>query len=76
MASDAGVDMTFFHGKGGTVGRGGNPQTFLAILAHCPGTINGKFRVTEQGDGRDNCLSVSIKPIKSSGESLPRFFAE
>jgi phosphoenolpyruvate carboxylase len=44
------VDLTFFHGKGGTVGRGGNPQTFLAILAHAPDTINGKFRVTEQGE--------------------------
>jgi len=42
--------MTFFHGKGGTVGRGGNPQTFLAIIAHAPNTINGKFRVTEQGE--------------------------
>jgi phosphoenolpyruvate carboxylase len=44
------VDMTFFHGKGGTVGRGGNPQTFLAIMSHAPQTINGKFRVTEQGE--------------------------
>lgn len=42
--------MSFFHGKGGTVGRGGNPKTFLAILAHAPDTINGKFRVTEQGE--------------------------
>ncbi len=42
--------MTFFHGKGGTVGRGGNPQTFQAILAHAPDTINGRFRVTEQGE--------------------------
>jgi phosphoenolpyruvate carboxylase len=43
------VALTFFHSKGGTVGRGGNPQTFLAILAHVPDTINGQFRVTEQG---------------------------
>lgn len=50
MARDAGVALTFFHGKGGTVGRGGNPQTFLAILAHAPDTINGQFRVTEQGE--------------------------
>ena len=50
VAREAGVDLTFFHGKGGTVGRGGNPQTFLAILAHAPGTINGQFRVTEQGE--------------------------
>ncbi len=33
---------------GGTVGRGGNPATFKAILSHAPETINGKFRVTEQ----------------------------
>jgi phosphoenolpyruvate carboxylase len=44
------VDLTFFHGKGGTVGRGGNPATFRAILSHAPNTINGKFRVTEQGE--------------------------
>eukprot|EP00539_Tryblionella_compressa_P014206 CAMPEP_0178826270 /NCGR_PEP_ID=MMETSP0746-20121128/6660_1 /TAXON_ID=913974 /ORGANISM="Nitzschia punctata, Strain CCMP561" /LENGTH=964 /DNA_ID=CAMNT_0020488079 /DNA_START=53 /DNA_END=2947 /DNA_ORIENTATION=+ len=50
IGREAGVDLTFFHGKGGTVGRGGNPQTFLAILAHAPDTINGKFRVTEQGE--------------------------
>lgn len=50
VARDAKVEMTFFHGKGGTVGRGGNPQTFKAILAHAPNTINGHFRVTEQGE--------------------------
>lgn len=44
------VELTFFHGKGGTVGRGGNPQTFHAIMSHAPQTINGKFRVTEQGE--------------------------
>ena len=42
--------MTFFHGKGGTVGRGGNPALFRAVLAHPPSTINGRFRVTEQGE--------------------------
>ena len=44
------VDLTFFHGKGGTVGRGGNPALYRAILAHPPNTINGRFRVTEQGE--------------------------
>lgn len=44
------IDLTFFHGKGGTVGRGGNPSTFNAILSHAPDTINGNFRVTEQGE--------------------------
>jgi phosphoenolpyruvate carboxylase len=50
LARRHGVDLSFFHGKGGTVGRGGNPQTFLAITSHPPKTINGKFRVTEQGE--------------------------
>ena len=50
MAAKHSVGLTFFHGKGGTVGRGGNPATFDAILAHAPNTINGQFRVTEQGE--------------------------
>lgn len=50
VAKEHDVDLVFFHGKGGTVGRGGNPATFKAILAHAPDTINGKFRVTEQGE--------------------------
>ena len=37
-------------GKGGTVGRGGNPALYRAVLAHPPKTINGRFRVTEQGE--------------------------
>lgn len=40
----------YFSGKGGTVGRGGNPAVYRAILAHPPDTINGRFRVTEQGE--------------------------
>ena len=44
------VELTFFHGKGGTVGRGGNPALYHAILAHPPNTINGRFRITEQGE--------------------------
>jgi len=44
------IELTFFHGKGGTVGRGGNPNLYRAILSHPPNTINGRFRVTEQGE--------------------------
>jgi phosphoenolpyruvate carboxylase len=44
------IEVTFFHGKGGTVGRGGNPALYEAILAHPPNTINGRFRLTEQGE--------------------------
>lgn len=50
VAAKYGVELTFFHGKGGTVGRGGNPALYRAVLAHPPGTINGRFRVTEQGE--------------------------
>lgn len=50
VAEKYGIDLTFFHGKGGTVGRGGNPALYRAVLAHPPKTINGKFRVTEQGE--------------------------
>lgn len=35
---------------GGTVGRGGNPALFRAVLSHPPETISGRFRVTEQGE--------------------------
>lgn len=50
VATKHGIELTFFHGKGGTVGRGGNPALYRAILSHPPGTINGRFRVTEQGE--------------------------
>jgi phosphoenolpyruvate carboxylase len=50
VAEKHGINLTFFHGKGGTVGRGGNPETFKAIMAHAPNTIRGQFRVTEQGE--------------------------
>ena len=50
VAKKYGVELTFFHGKGGTVGRGGNPALYRAVLSHPPNTINGRFRVTEQGE--------------------------
>mmetsp|Transcript_32021 Transcript_32021/g.70372 ORF Transcript_32021/g.70372 Transcript_32021/m.70372 type:complete len:1020 (+) Transcript_32021:66-3125(+) len=50
VAQKHNVVLTFFHGKGGTVGRGGNPALHRAILSHPPNTINGRFRVTEQGE--------------------------
>jgi phosphoenolpyruvate carboxylase len=49
VTREAGVAMTLFHGRGGSVGRGGGP-TVIAILSQPPGSIDGTMRVTEQGE--------------------------
>ncbi|CAL9059660.1 phosphoenolpyruvate carboxylase 2 [Musa acuminata AAA Group] len=49
VAKQYGIKLTMFHGRGGTVGRGGGP-THLALLSQPPETINGSLRVTVQGE--------------------------
>ncbi|MDP9363516.1 MAG: phosphoenolpyruvate carboxylase, partial [Chloroflexota bacterium] len=46
---EQGVAVTFFHGRGGSIGRGGGP-TDAAIRALPPGTIDGRIKITEQGE--------------------------
>ncbi len=45
----AGVELTIFHGRGGTISRGGG-NTYRAVRSAPPGTVNGRLRVTEQGE--------------------------
>ncbi|MFE8072375.1 phosphoenolpyruvate carboxylase [Marinobacteraceae bacterium S3BR75-40.1] len=49
LAREQGIKLTLFHGRGGTVGRGGGPAN-RAILSQPPGSVNGSFRITEQGE--------------------------
>jgi phosphoenolpyruvate carboxylase len=46
---EAGAAMQLFHGRGGAVGRGGG-SSFAAIRAQPPGTVQGRIRITEQGE--------------------------
>lgn len=56
VADKFNISLVLFHGRGGTVGRGGGP-THLAVLSQPPGTIKGKLRVTIQVS-----LSVLLRP--------------
>ncbi len=50
LARERSVSLTLFHGRGGTVGRGGGSPVFRALSALPPGTVSGRIKITEQGE--------------------------
>jgi len=71
-AAANGVRLTLFHGRGGALGRGGGPAG-RAVLAQAPGSVNGSFKVTEQGEvifARYGQLAIAKRHLEQVGSAV------
>ena len=69
---EAGVPLTLFHGRGGSIGRGGGP-THLALQSQPPGSIDGRLRVTVQGEmiqEQFGLLDIALRTLETYTTSV------
>ncbi|HAG94067.1 MAG TPA: phosphoenolpyruvate carboxylase, partial [Gammaproteobacteria bacterium] len=68
LCAEYGVRLTLFHGRGGSTSRGGAPS-HEAILSQPPGAVNGRIRITEQGE----VIRAKFTPFGVAIRTLQRY---